>query len=185
MRALFALSAAILLGGCASAAGTDTIKRGTPTTTTIQTSTGDYELETIPESRVRTHWIRTAPDSVWSALPAVYETLGVTPLTIDREAGLYGNRDVRLSRIAGERLSRFFDCGRNPIGAPVANTASVQLDILTAISPSGNGTEVTNRFDARARSRSGSSSEVQCTSTGALEELMMTRLRELTGTTSG
>lgn len=182
MRLIAPLLALAVLAGCASTGTTETVTRRPPSTTTIQTAEGDIELEMIPEVRTVSHWIRAGRDTVWASLPEVYREIGIEVRTVDREAGVFGNRDVRVTRIAGERLSRFLDCGRNPIGAPVANTATMQLSIVTTLSEVASGTEVSTTLVGRARPRSGAATVVQCTSTGALEALIAEKLGALTGT---
>ena len=54
----------------------------------------------------------TAPvDSVWMALPEVYERLGVSAELIDRRARQFGNQRFNPRRIEGRRLSRYIECG--------------------------------------------------------------------------
>jgi hypothetical protein len=181
MRTIVALAGLALFAGCASIGAKETVTRRSPTTKTIQTADGDIDLEMIAETRTITHWIRANRDTVWASLPEVYQELGVEVRTVDRERGAFGNRDARVTRIAGERLARFVDCGRNPIGAPTANTATVRLEILTMLRESGGGTEVSTRLLARARPRSGSATMTRCTTTGALESLIAQRLGAYTG----
>jgi hypothetical protein len=181
MRSIFLCSATLAVVGCASTGVTEVVNRGGPATTTVQTAEGDIDLQMVPETRTITHWIRAPRDTVWATLPAVYSELDITPGTVDEEAGVFGNRDVRATRIAGQRTSRFLDCGRNPIGAPLANTSTVRMEILTRISPSAGGTDVSTTIEARARPRTGGASDVQCTTTGALESWIAERVSALAG----
>lgn len=156
---------------------------GTPTTTQVTTAAGTYEIEAVAESRVSSHWIRIPVDQAWSALPVVYQELGIPPGTVNLDARVFGNRDVRVNRrFAGERLSSFVDCGTNPIGAPVANTSSVHFDILTQLDGGDEGTEVRTQLQARAQPRGTSGDPVRCTSTGELEKHIAQMITERAGT---
>jgi hypothetical protein len=182
---VLALSGATLLAACAPGGPQEGIHRGSPATTVVQTGEGEYELTMTPETHTSSHWVRAPRESVWAALPRVYAELGISPETIVAERWLVGNRDLRVRRIAGVRASRFLDCGKNPIGAPNANTATLHLEIATRLEGIGDGTEMSTTLIGRARPRTGGSSEIQCTTTGQLEALIAERLEARTAATAG
>jgi hypothetical protein len=178
MRSSIAFLSVLLAAGCASTRAVETT-RSSPATTIVQTAEGTYDLQMFPETRVASHWVSVSREDLWRLLPAVYSELGISPGTVNPEEWVFGNRDVRVRRIAGERPAKFLDCGKNPIGAPIANTSALHLGVTTSLEGTGNGTEVTTRLVARARPPSGGATEVLCTSTGELERHIAQRLGEL------
>lgn len=115
-------------------------------------------------------------DQVWAVLPAVYEEMEISAGVVNEEQRIFGNPNLVVNRtLAGERVSSYLDCGVNPIGAPVANSASVQINLRSQLSPSAGGTEIQTQLQALAQPRASSGGEVRCMSTGKLEA----RLAEL------
>lgn len=122
-------------------------------------------------------------DSVWSALPAIYESLGIPVAHLDRPAGQIGNKAVvRSGRLAGERLSRSFDCGASMTGQR-ADQARITASVITQLwqMPEGR-TGIATTIGATMKPLDGTSTApASCTSTGFLEKEIETRLRTRLG----
>lgn len=119
-------------------------------------------------------------DSIWAALPGVYETLGIAGAGADPEQKLYGNPAFKPRRIDGERLSRYIDCGRGVTAAPRADEFDVTMSVITRLAPAaGGGTLVTTTVQASGKPRAVSGNPVFCPSKGTLEALVVDLLLEV------
>jgi hypothetical protein len=182
MRNPLPILAAVLLGGCSAVAlSNDPVSRR-PVTVQVETPKGTYPIRMIQEEEIATRWVNAPVEEVWSRLLDAYPALGVEVRAVDTEQHIAGNQHMRVRRRLGEEeLSSFIDCGTNPIGAPYADAAAVELDVLTQLTESGEGTMVATHVGAHARPSSGSSSLIRCTSTGALEEQIARKLGASSG----
>lgn len=170
------LSAAVVLlsAACSGATPTtDPVPAGAPRTERIVTSTGgggvavntaniDYDVRLLSTGTVA---------QVWSALPQVYEELGI-PLTIKNDAQrVIGNEGWRTRRsIARVPMQRYLDCGRSGT-IENAETYSINMSILTTVTANpGGGSVVSTTIVATGRNPlTSSGQEVRCTSQGDLE----------------
>ena len=129
----------------------------------------------------------TIPASLATTLRAVggtYETLEI-PVTrvVDAENRLE-TRNARVSRLGGERLSRFLDCGQG-ISGQRADSYRVSITLLTSVHTTEDGrSRLVADFDATARPRDHSGSEVYCSSRGTLERLLVDQVRTRAVTSS-
>lgn len=109
-------------------------------------------------------------DSVWRALPRVYELLGIPDAAADPERQIFGNREFRVRRLERERLSRYIDCGTGITSVPQADTYSVTMSVVTRLAPAQDGwTMIETTVEATARPRDVSGNAVYCPSSGKLE----------------
>ncbi len=109
-------------------------------------------------------------DSVWLALPQVYDLLGISEVGAAPEEKLFGSRGFRVRRIEGKRLSTYLDCGSGATAVPRADDYEVTLSVLTSLSqPATGGTTVLTTVDATAKPRAVASNPVHCSSEGTLE----------------
>ena len=114
--------------------------------------------------------VDVAVDSVWRALPKVYEKLGVPLTMLDSSTRTIGNDAFKVRRsFDGVPLMRYFDCGGTP-GAPNAETFDIRLALYTQLQAAGSrGTVVATSVQAMGRSPQFSGTEVACGSNGRLE----------------
>lgn len=169
--------AAFPLTACGAVQGGSNSMPQTPQAVQVETGSGVYQMESIPETRFSTDVVQAPRDAVWAALPAVYEELGLEVKAVNPGRWEIGNRDQRLSRrLADRQLSDFLDCGTNPIGAPAADVYGVRLDLLTRIADAGGSTTVQTRMTGVATPRGGGGSPARCNSTGRLEAEIIERL---------
>ncbi len=125
-------------------------------------------------------WERTdAPrGEVFAAVRSAFETLRIRPDYVDSLAGHFGVLKLRAStKLGGERLSLFFNCGRGMAGDN-ADQWRLSIALVTFLRPSGvSNTEFGSGLAAQAQDMSGvSKDQVTCGSTGELE----TRILKLT-----
>lgn len=118
-------------------------------------------------------WERTdAPrGEVFAAVRSAFETLRIQIDYVDSLAGHIGILKLRIStRLGGERLSTFFNCGRGMSGDN-ADQWRLSLAFVTFLRSSGvRYTEFGSGLAAQAQDISGvSKDQVMCGSTGELE----------------
>lgn len=114
----------------------------------------------------------------WAMLPAVFEELGV-PLSVVDSSNLYlGAVRVTTRRpVGGLRLSMIIECGTGNYG-PNAERYTVQLTVLSGVHSIDAGhSTIESRVMGNA-SPNGLSGSVRCGSNGALEERIVSVLRD-------
>lgn len=125
--------------------------------------------------------VPASADRVWVALLTVYEELEIPVTDVREGARVIEAVGVRMRRIDGERLSRFYDCGSIMTG-PVADRYQVTLSLqstVTARGPGGSG--LATETEAFAQSREARTGRLHCTSTGQLERLIAELVSEVVG----
>ena len=164
---------------CASGGGgADPVVASTPRTTTVSTSSasGTSTMAVQSHSDNDVIWSSTPlpVDSVWKALPGIYDQLEIAVGTNDRASGQFGNRVVRASRRLGStRLSTLLNCGSTAFGAPMADSYEIQMSVITFVAPDPSGMGSRVRTEVRASATqpgTGSSGGVDCATTGVLEQ---------------
>lgn len=162
MRILTLLIAAAV-AGCASNPSSDPAPRES-----VQHLSEDSELFNQRSAHVDT--IAASVLATMRAVVEAYEALEV-PVTrvVDSQRRLE-TMNVPVNRIAGERMSRFLDCGQGVTGQRADNhnvTIYLMTSVLTA---PGGQSRVLIEFDGSARPRTTSGNDVYCSSRGTLED---------------
>ena len=112
-----------------------------------------------------------APASkLWSALPGVYDSLGIALGTIDASSMLIGNRGLQIRRELGKvRLSKYIDCG-SAQARPSADFYEVNLSVVTQLQRvDSSNTKVMTTVDAMAKPVAFSGEYIRCATTGEIE----------------
>lgn len=119
-------------------------------------------------------------DSLWTALPSVYQQVGIEPAHVSPAEKSLGNLDFAATReIGGTPLSRLVRCGLTSLGLPRENSSRINLSVITSLSAMPGGqTRVQTRVEASTRNTGTGSGSVECTSTGTLERLISEALEE-------
>lgn len=158
-----------LLGACGASSQTGV--QGTESTTRVRgLSVGgrEPELELRTESTANERVFEARPADVWDALVETYREMEIPITEEPRPRSLLRTVNLRLSRIDGDRIGRFLDCGSG-ISGERASSWDVRLSLVTSLEPEGEGALIVTDLDARARPRGTSGSSVQCRSRGELE----------------
>ena len=135
---------------------------------------GRTDLRLSNEVSVSDTVLPATPAAVWSVLPSVFEFLEIEAPAVDGESRTIGNPGFRApSQIARRPLSTYLQCG-NSLGGQNADRYEVRLQLAVEVvaAPAG-GSLVRTFIDADARPRGVSGDTVRCTSTGALERLIV------------
>jgi hypothetical protein len=171
------IPAVAILSACAGSGPALTTVAVAPTTTTVETATGQYTLTSVGESRVLRGVTMMRHSRAEASLRALHEELGIPVGTVDGDRRRVGNPMLRVSgRLAGERPSVFLDCGTNPIGVPAADTHMLEVSLITRLEPSGNeATRYQIELKASATPRAGGGRST-CSTTGELERRIARRL---------
>ncbi len=155
-------------GACASS-GQGATQTG-PGTVSRVFIPGGGGTEMYNEPGVGSRLVDAPPDSVWLALPRVYELLGIPDAGADPEQMTFGNLGYRARRVEGERLSKYVDCGMGATAVPNADQYNVTLSVLTRLTPGEDGgTMVVTTVEATGKPRAVSGNPVYCQSKGTLE----------------
>lgn len=116
---------------------------------------------------------------VWAQLPGAYAAVGIPLSVVDTSAHILGASRVPMRTRLGTRpLSAIVDCGLTPTGMPRANSYVVSITSLTQVRDLGNATAlVRTAVSATARDDAGSSGDLQCGSSGRIEQDLDAALR--------
>lgn len=117
------------------------------------------------------HVIAFAPDQVWRALPAVFDSLGIPIGTLDAAKRTMGNSGFKVrGRLRNTPLSRLIDCGNSTQVGPNADSYDVNLTLLAEVRPGEAGSSNVNlAFQAMARPATFAQEYSQCGSKAVLE----------------
>jgi hypothetical protein len=180
---------ALLLAGCGPAASngrTVTVESSVPVSTRVSTQGGDFDISTNNEIRVSSQTVALPLEAAWGALPDVYRALGIRGEVLDTDPRLFGVRSQTESgRLAGVRLSTYFDCGSGGGGLPVANTYRVEFAAVSHVRAVGDRSEVSTTVSAEATSQTVSGPSTRCRTTGELEKRIAALLAQRAAAGSG
>lgn len=167
---------AVLLPLVAACAPSSTIPeaRTDRTLVSVRTLEGTSSLELSRDAAISSEALTTGADAAWAALPAVYAQLEIPVNGIDQAKKLLSSTQ-RLRRIGGKGVSSFFSCP-GPYGN-LASSGDVYITLRSQVLPEGDSSTIRHMVDAIARSSTGGSSQVRCTSNGSLEKLLTETLR--------
>ncbi len=172
----FALIPLALLAGCGPSISVSPAGRQVGTLTLEDPSGTLGPLPVASTQSYATGSVAVPLAEARAALPSVYETLGLQgagPAGDDRFVA--PRRQVTRS-LAGTRLSRYLDCG-STVSMANADHYAVTLQVSTQLAAAGaSSTTVATFLQATARPVGTSGEPVSCTSTGALEREIATRI---------
>jgi len=112
-----------------------------------------------------------AAAKLWSALPAVYDQLGLPLNGVDAEKRAVAAVNFRARvQLAKVRLSRYVDCGAASSIGRAADSYTITFNVATQVVPITDGrATVATLVQAFGRPSSNAGEAIHCTSTGALE----------------
>jgi hypothetical protein len=116
---------------------------------------------------------------VWAQLPAAYASVGIPLSVADSTSRTLGALRVPMrNRLGTRQLSAFVDCGLTPTGTPRANSYVVSVTALTQVQDVAGGKSVVRTaVAASARDDAASSPDLQCGSSGRIEQMLTDALR--------
>ena len=175
-RAAASLLAALALSACSGGGGVETAPApaANPTTVRVTGSGGSAITMSMVDDGpgVLSRTVAGSVDDVFTALPAVYDSLGI-PLT-DRDAATHivGNSGFNTRRRLGKTpLGRYFDCGSTQ-GAPSVDSYDIHLSVLSKVQPGSSAglSTITTIVEVMGRPAAFSGEYVKCSTNGVLEQ---------------
>lgn len=186
MRRILLPLLALLTAACASSSPEtpEVGERSTNLSLQMQRGGGNLNLRTTSDVSVVHDTVSGQADDLFSLLPTVYDNLDVPINSVNAEARALGTLELRVrGDFAGERASRWIDCGTSITGS-IAEQRELYLTLLTQIEPlegaegrSGVSTHLTGYAVQAGRT----GNRTSCRSTSQLERRIASELRELAG----
>ena len=179
MRILLTILLAASLAACAKREATGRPPLGPTRDRVILTDEAGQRYRSTESAGPIEGEVNAAVDAVWTALPAVYEALGIPLAHLDRASGQMGNKQiVRTGRLAGQRLSRSFDCGASMTGER-ADQGRITASVITQVWKRPDGrTGIATTVVATMKPLDGTSTApTSCATTGWLEKEIAERVR--------
>ncbi len=173
----------LVLAGVGCSSSSELRDRGGTVSTPTVISTGDggsLRIDTQTEQGGRTETLVMSADSAFAHLSGVYGRLGIeTPTLVTRERTIGNPEVVARRQLAGERPSRFFECGSTATGVALADSYEIRMAILTQVVPAddGTGSLITTRASATARPVTSGGNQVTCRTKGEIERRIAQNLR--------
>ena len=136
-----------------------------------------FRSELVPFQRE----INAPAEQVLAALPAVFEQLGYPGGWSTRDRNIFMTTQLEIARrlYDDEPNSNFFDCGRTPANSLAADEYRIFFAMLARVTPSSQGSSMVEVvIDGNARSRTLSSTSVNCRGTGRLETAVFQALQQ-------
>lgn len=135
-------------------------------------------MDLVREDQVTSGWIDVDPAAAWRHLMVVYSSIGfemddLSEYRPDARRVTVSNHRAR--RLAGQRPSRYLDCGYS-LTSPKADRGRTQIFLSTWLVPENGGTTVVTRFEGSAQDTGSSTAAVGCSSNGRLEQLIAQQL---------
>lgn len=159
-------------------------ERGTNLNLQMRRGGPNLNLRTTANVDVVHDTLSGSPGDLFSLLPEVYNDLGVPISSVNAEAHALGALEVRArGDFAGERISRWLDCGTSITGdiadqREVYVTALAQVEALEE-APGVSGISV--HVTGYAVPSGASGNRTRCRTRGRLERDIIAHLRELAG----
>ena len=160
--------------GCATASNSDP---DAPTHEVVKRTLGPGEtLDLTRQTVIRAGDYRAEPGRVWTELLAVGAQLGLPVQSSDSSTGMIVfHLPASTGRIAGRPASDWIECGRAAGGLPRAETYQITLSLTAVVSPGEQvATHVRTSLVAYARERGTGNAGLPCSSTGRLEQHLLT-----------
>jgi hypothetical protein len=176
MRVIVTLTCATLVGCASGGAGSP----GSPPMETVRVQSGSAMMTTTTHPTINANGatVEFPLDQTWLALRLAYDSLSIPVATLDREAHVIGNPEMRLRhRLGNVGLSQYINCG-NAQGTPSAETYDIRMSVLTQAQVVAQGsTSVLTMVEARGKPITMSGEYTLCSSTGLLERRIVDLVR--------
>jgi hypothetical protein len=170
------LASLVSLAACASGGG---VGGGAPASQTLGvfSPSGTITMNVPGNDQSHSQSIPFSVDRVWSALPVIYDSLGISVQRLDPTRHTIGNDGFAVRRrLKSTPLSRFLDCGSSQLG-PNADDYDVRLAVVTEVHSVEGGTAVTTSVVASAKPANYAQDPSACSSRGLLEQRIIDGVR--------
>ena len=140
-------------------------------------TSGATGVSIVPSASEVNMTIASPMNTVWRAMPGVYQSLKIPLTTVDQATHTIGNEGLKaLKRLGDVALSKYIDCGNSQIG-PNADSYDVHISIVSQLTANPNGTtKLTTNLVASARPLTYAQEYSRCSSKGVLEAKIVDEL---------
>ena len=179
MKVMFGLTLLVLLAaGCASGGGASTV-RSTQERVTFDLGGGAFDMKLFRDEVLSADTLALAPAMAWQGLLRAYASLGVPLQGANARQRVIATQHFRGFRnFAGERLSRWLDCGSSITG-DIATTYEVTMRLATMVDTSlADRSVLVTAFTATAVATGSGTTPVHCRSLGKFEKQLAQMARE-------
>lgn len=181
MKNALTVGVLLLLAGCGATTLQDLDENRAPQTITLNGRTYRATGNEAYGASNREFPIPLSAERLWSALPPVFEELRLEPNRVDARNMILGIENVRLNRVAGQRPSRFVECGQS-VGGSLADTQELTFTLLTQVANAGEeGSVLRVVVNSSVRNRNHGGGVTQCRTKGELENLVAAIAKEIAG----
>lgn len=177
MRAFALFLAVTTAAACATTSDPGTTTSVDRRTTNVSYSTGMGEtslnLETSNTIQKRSTQVAANAKTLWGVLPGAYQDLALDLAVYDSTLMVIGNTGLQVNRgrLGEARVSRYLNCGTDPMGSALADRYNVRISVVSRVRDAGpEGSVLETEVSGDAAQRAVSSVAVSCASTGVLEE---------------
>jgi hypothetical protein len=177
MRVFALFLAVTTAAACATTADPGTSTAVDRRTTNVSYASGMGEtsinLETSTTIQKRSTPVAANAKTLWGVLPGAYQDLALDLAVYDSTLMVIGNPglQVQRGRLGDTRVSRYLNCGTDPMGSALADRYNVRISVVSRVRETGAGASVLEtEVSGDAAQRAVSSVAVSCASTGVLEE---------------
>ena len=155
----------VALSACASSKPGSAIAGGA-----AEVPIGTSTFRIRPTDGLMVHVVPFDLNTVWRALPVVFDSLGITISEVDATHHVIGSPGFKAhKRLRNVALSKLIDCGSTQ-GFPSADEYDVNLSVLTQVEVGKAGsTSVATKVDAAARPMAFPGAYTKCSTKGLLE----------------
>ena len=176
MRAIVLFSL-VIVGACASG-GSDPRATATSTQSLIGGATLQ-RAEAVPEYVTP---IDASVEPVWSALPVVYDSLGIPLTIVDFKAHLLGNQGLKVQHTLGKvPLSKYIECGNGQVISS-ADTYDIFLTVVSYVRANGHGgSDLVTTMTAAAKPLIVAQEYFPCATRGELEKKIADIVKAMVG----
>jgi hypothetical protein len=177
-KVLFLLaSLALLAAGCASGGGASTVS--SQEHVTFDLGAGVFDMKLFRDDVLSADTLALAPAVAWQGLLRAYASLGVPLQGANARQRVIATQHFRGFRnFAGERLSRWLDCGSSMTG-DIATTYEVTMRLATMVDTSlATRSVLVTAFTATAVATGSGTTPVHCRSLGTFEKQLAQIARE-------
>lgn len=193
MRVFALFLAVTTAAACATTGDPGTSTAVDRRTTNVSYASGMGEtsinLETSNTIQRRSTQISAPAKTLWGVLPGAYQDLALDLAVYDSTLMVIGNPglQVQRGRLGEARVSRYLNCGTDPMGSALADRYTVRISVVSRVRETGAGASVLEtEVSGDAAQRAVSSVAVSCASTGVLEEAVANAAKmRLAGMTPG
>jgi hypothetical protein len=177
MRVFALFLAVTTAAACATTGDPGTSTAVDRRTTNVSYASGMGEtsinLETSNTIQKRSTQVAANAKTLWGVLPGAYQDLALDLAVYDSTLMVIGNPGLQVNRgrLGDTRVSRYLNCGTDPMGSALADRYNVRLSVVSRVRDAGAGNAVLEtEVSGDAAQRAVSSVAVSCASTGVLEE---------------